>query len=135
MNAQIAIMNILQNDATFSAIVGSGTSAKIYYDEIMQTQQLPFSVIQTDSIDPHDTKDGVSTLDEDFVYVTHFAGTKKQVSDMSLAARAALDRTTGTKNGIIIKGIQFKTQRSDTERLVDKKVFTEEQLYKIMTQQ
>ena len=130
-----AIMNILQNDAGYSAIVGSGTSAKIYYDEVMQTEQLPFAVIQTDSIQPNDTKSGSSTLDEDFVYVTHFAATKKQVSDMSLAARTALDRNIGTFNSIIIKGLQFKTQRSDTERLVDKKVFTEEQLYKIMTQQ
>ena len=135
MNAQFAIMNILQNDAGYSAIVGAGTSAKIYYDEAVQTKELPFVIIKTNNIVPNDTKSGASTLDEDFVYITHFASTKTQVSAMSLAARTALDRNTGTFDSVIVKGIQFRDQISDTERLVDKKVFTEEQLYKIMTQQ
>ena len=135
MNGQLAIMSILQNDATFGAIVGIGSSAKIYYDEAMQTVTTPFAIIKTDGITPNDTKSGASTLDFDLVYITHFAATKKQVTDMSLAARNALDRTTGTKGGIIVIGLQFKDLRSDTERLIDKKVFTEEQLFQIMTQQ
>lgn len=135
MNAQFAMMNILQNDAGYSSIVGSGTSAKIFYDEAIQTQPTPFAIIQNDSIEPRDTKSGVSTLDDDFVYITHFASTKTQAAAMALAARTALDRATGTFDNIVVKGFQFKTQRSDTERLIDKKVFTEEQLYKIMTQQ
>lgn len=135
MNGQLAIMNILQNDGPYSAIVGSGTSAKIYYDEAMETQTLPFAIIQTDSIEPNDTKSGASTLDQDMVYVTHFAATKKQVTAMSVAARTALERKNGTFGGVITIGLQFRTQRSDTERLIDKKVFTEEQLYQVMTQQ
>ncbi len=135
MNGQIAIMNILQNDASFGVIVGTGTAAKIYYDEAMETQTLPFSIIKTDGLTPNDNKDGGSTLDQDLVYVTHFAATKKTVTSMSIAARAALDRAIGTKNGIVVIGLQFKDIRSDTERLIDKKVFTEEQLYQVMTQQ
>lgn len=135
MNGQLAIMNILQNDSAFGAIVGTGTLAKIYYDEAMETQTLPFSIIQTDGLTPNDTKSGGSTLDQDLVYVTHFAATKKTVIEMSTAARAALDRTIGNKGGIIVIGLQFRDIRSDTERLIDKKVFTEEQLYQVMTQQ
>jgi hypothetical protein len=135
MNAQQAIMNILQNDSVYSALVGSGTSTAIFYDEAMEAQGLPFAIIQTDSINPNDSKSGASTLDQDMVYVTHFAATKKMVISMSLAARTALERKNGTFNGIAIIGLQFRTQRSDTERLIDKKVFTEEQLYQVMTQQ
>lgn len=135
MNGQLAIMDILKNDNAFSAIVGAGASAKIYYDEAMETQTLPFTIIKTDSINPNDTKDGASTLDQDMVYITHFAATKIIVQQMSVAARTALERKNGTFGGIITKGLQFKTQRSDTERLIDKKVFTEEQYYQIMTQQ
>lgn len=135
MNGQLAIMNILQNDSAFGSIVGSGTSAKIYYDEAIETIQVPFSIIKTDSITPNDNKDGVSTLDQDLVYITHFAAKKKDVTAMSLAARNALERKNGTFGGISVIGLQFKDLRSDTERLVDKKVFTEEQLYQVMTQQ
>ncbi len=135
MNAEVGIMEILSNDVSYSALVGSGNSAKIYYDEAMETTQLPFAIIQVDEIQPNDTKSGVSKIDEDFIYVTHFAEKKTTVLSMAQAARTALDRTTGTKNGIVIVGFQFRTQRSDSERLVDKKVFTIEQLYKVMTQQ
>lgn len=135
MNAEIGIMEILKNDSSVTALVDSGSSSRIYYDEAMEGQQLPFIILQVDEIQPNDTKSGISTLDEDFVYVTTFAGTKKDAKILATAARAALDRTTGTKNGIQIIGLQFRTQRSDTDRLVDKKVFTIEQLYKVMTQQ
>ncbi len=135
MNGKYAMMNILQNDSTFNAIVGSGTSARIFYNEVDQTTELPFSIIKEDSIEPRDTKSGVSTLDDDFVYITHFSATEKQCGAMALAARNALDRITGTYNSVVVKGNQFQTQRSDTEELVNKKVITIEQLYKIMTQQ
>lgn len=135
MNGQLAIMDILKNDNAFTSIVGAGASAKIYYDEAMETQTLPFTIIKTDSINPNDTKDGASTLDQDMVYVTHFAATKNIVQQMSTRARTALERKNGVFGGITTIGLQFKTQRSDTERLIDKKVFTEEQYYQIMTQQ
>lgn len=135
MNAEQGVMNILSTDAGYGALVGSGSSAKIYYDEAMETTTLPFAIIQADDIQPNDTKSGVSNIDDDFIYVTHFAQKKETVLAMALAARTALDRNIGTENGIVIIGLQFRSQRSDTERLIDKKVFTIEQLYKVMTQQ
>lgn len=135
MKAEVAVMNILQNNSTYNSIVGSGSNAKIYYDEAEQTQQLPFAIIKADSGEFHDTHTSVSTFDEDFIYVTHFASTKKQVLDMAVAARNALEKVTGTYNSVVVLGIQFRNRQSDTERLVDKKVFTEEQLFKIITQQ
>jgi hypothetical protein len=135
MKAEIAVMNILSNDSTYAAIVGSGSNAKIYFDEAEQTQTLPFAIIKADSMESHDTNTTRSTLDEDFIYVTHFSSTKKQVLDMAVAARTALEKVTGTYNSVIVLGIQFRNRQSDTERLVDKKVFTEEQLYKIITKQ
>ena len=135
MNGKYAMMQILQADSTFGAIVGTGSDAKIYYNEVDQTAELPLSIIKEDSIEPRDTKSGVSTLDDDYVYITHFSKTEKQCGAMALAARNALDRMPGTYNSIVVKGIQFITQRSDTEELVNKKAITIEQLYKIMTQQ
>lgn len=133
MNGQLAIMGILKSDPNYTGFVGIGNSAKIFYDEAMETQQLPFCIIKTNNVKPIDTKDGGATVDDDFVYVTHFAATKKQVIQMSIAARVALDRVTGTLGNIRVIGNQYLDEISDTERLIDKKVFTQEQLYKIMT--
>lgn len=135
MKAEVAIMQILANDSTYSAIVGSGSNAKIFYDEAEQTQTLPFAIIKADSMESHDTNTTRSTLDEDFIYVTHFSTTKSQVLAMAVAARLALEKQPGTYNGVVVLGVQFRNRQSDTERLVDKKVYTEEQLYKIITQQ
>jgi hypothetical protein len=131
MKGEIAIQNILVNDSTYNGIV----SGRIFYNEIEQTSVTPLCVLKVDTIDPNDTQDGASTLDFDFIYVTHFAPTYKQCADMALAARTALERKSGTFGGVTISSVQFRTQRSDSEFLVDKKVFTLEQYYKIMTNQ
>jgi hypothetical protein len=133
MNGQLAIMGILKSDPNYTGFVGSGTNAKIFYDEAMETTPLPFSIIKTNNVKPIDTKDGPATVDDDYVYLTHFAATKKQVIQMSICARVALDRVTGRLGNIQVLGNQYLDEISDTERLLDKKVFTQEQLYKVMT--
>lgn len=135
MNAKYAVMAILKADSTFGAIVGEQSGARIYYNEVEQTAQTPFAVIKEDEIQPNDTKSGPSTLDEDFVYVTHFAPSEQVAGQMASACRTALDRVTGIFGGVTICGSQFRTQRSDTEKLTNKKTITIEQLYKIMVQQ
>lgn len=137
MNAELAVVDILQNDSDYSAIV----SDRVFYDEADQGEVLPFSIVRAEDTQPSDDKDGVSTMDHDFIYVTHFAGesetaaAKETVADMASKARTALDRTSGTYNGILVQSIQFLTQRSGTELLVDKKTLTIEQQYKIITTQ
>lgn len=136
MNAHLAAVDILVNDATFGPLVGSSGSRRVYYDEALQTATLPFSIVHEDSIEPTDDKDGVSTLDHDFVYVTHFSSTAAEAADMANKARTALDRkTAGTYNGIAVQSVQFLTQRTGSEYLVDKPVRTIEQLFKIITTQ
>lgn len=133
MNGNLAVQNILANDADYKALVG-GATARVYYDEADQTDQLPFAIVKLDSIEPTDDKDGVSTLDHDFVYVTHFAATMKAAAQLATEARGALDRVTaGTYNGIAVQSIQFLNQRSGSELLVDKKTKTMEQQYKVIT--
>lgn len=137
MNAELAVVDILQDDSNYSAIVGD----RVFYDEADQGEVLPFSIVRAEDIQPSDDKDGPSTMDHDFIYVTHFAGdtetaaAKETVANMASKARTALDRTSGTYNGIVVQSIQFLTQRSGTELLVDKKTLTIEQQYKIITTQ
>lgn len=134
MSGELAVQNILSTNATYNAHVGgSSAAAKIFYDEADQTNALPFAIVFADSVDPNDTKDGVSTLDFDSIYVTHFAATKKKCNQMAVDGRTALDRVSGTYNGVNVESIRFVTQRSGSEFLVDKKVCTVEQLYQVMT--
>jgi hypothetical protein len=133
MSGELAVFNILSTNTTFNSNVGGATSYRIFYDEADQTTVLPFTIVSADSIQPNDTKDGVSTLDFDLINVTHFADTKKKANKMAVDSRGALDRITGTYNAINVESIQFQTQRSGSEYLVDKKVYTVEQLYQVMT--
>lgn len=135
MNGELAVKYLLDNNGAYNAHVGGSSAvARIFYDEAEQTQQLPFCIVSGNDIQPNDTKDGVSTLDFDTVYVTHFAGTKKKVAQMAQDGRTALDRQSGSNlNGINVESIRFITQRSGSEYLLDKKVFTIEQLYQVMT--
>lgn len=134
MNAHLAVVDILVNDATYGPLVGSSGSRRVFYDEAEQTAQMPFAVVHEDSVEPTDDKDGVSTLDHDFVYVIHFGSSMNQTADMAQKGRNALDRkAAGTYNGVQIQSVQFLTQRTGSELLVDKRVRTIEQLYKIIT--
>jgi hypothetical protein len=136
MNGHLAIHKLLSETAGYNALVG-GTEAlaKIFYDEADATTALDFCIVKLEDIDPTDNKDGVSSLDFDFVFVTHFSSTAKKCAALALAGRTACDRQSGTKNGVVVTSVQFQSQRSGTESLVDKKVHTIEQVYKVLTQQ
>src|ERR1041385_5025086 len=136
MDGELAIHKILTDDSAFATVVGgTGTSARVYYDEAQQTSTLPFSIVSLDGIDPHDNKSGVSRLDFDWVYVIHFAADKPTVNDMARKARAAADRKAGTYYNAIVQSVEFITQKSNSEYLVDKPCFTIEQLYKLTIQE
>lgn len=133
MNGDVAFQALLAADTTYQTHVGSATP-KIFYDEADQNTQLPFAIVSLDSVEASDTDTGVSTLDFDHVTITHFAETKLKVAEMAFDCRNAVDRKAGKYNDIIIESVQFETQRSGSEYLVDKRVFTIEQSFQVMTQ-
>lgn len=128
MNGTLAMRGILVADSTYNTMV----AGRIYYAEADQASPLPFSIITGDSVDGKDTKDGASTLDFDMIWLTHFASTYKEVSDMAAAARLALERKSGTYNTKQVVSIQFRDERDGSEFLVNKKTLTKEQLYQVM---
>lgn len=129
MNADLAVRNILATNSTYNAHV----SGRIYYNQADQAQLVPIAIIKEDSLDLNDTQSGVSTLNFNWVYVTHMAETKKKVCQMALDGRTALDRNSaGYQNDVIVESVQYQTQRSTSALLVDKKIFVVEQLYKVI---
>jgi len=130
MNGELAVQAILQADSPYSAVVGTGG---VYYDEITQTQVVPLAIVSLQSIQPTNFKDAPSDMDFDQVVVYHMSSTKKESASMALLGRTALERKSGTYNGIKVVSIMFITQSSFTEQLTNKKVYTTEQIYQVIT--
>jgi len=134
MNGELAVYDLLVNDATFNAHVGgSASAARVYYDIAPQTVELPYTILREDALDPNDTKSGGSDFDFDRIEVRHFASTRLEVANMARDARAVLDRAAeGTYNTIEIAGLQYITQFSDVEEMEDSVQHVKEQLYKVI---
>lgn len=132
MNAEKAIYHLLANSSTYNAHVGGSTVAsRIFYDEVDQTKPYPNTMITAESLDTTDTKDS-SNFDHDIIQVFHSAESKEKSLQMATDARAALTAAAaGTYNGVNVSEIRLIDQDSFTERVVNKKIFTTEQIYKV----
>tara|TARA_R100000655_G_scaffold51305_1_gene88977 strand:+ start:8311 stop:8706 length:396 start_codon:yes stop_codon:yes gene_type:complete len=97
-----AIYNILSNNSPVSSIT-TNISPLI----VGQTVNLPAIIYRTSDNTPSDTKNGVSLLDEIMVEIEFIAETYSVVEDLSAKARTALDRYSGTANGVKIQSVQF----------------------------
>ena len=121
-----AIYALLSANATVLAAV----STRIFPDVATQDAAYPFIVYTIAATDPTDTKEGPSTLDTVTAVVTTFATSYTSAVDISAAARTALDRKTGTYEGVSIQSVRFADQRS-LEMEWDKHVYMIEQVYAI----
>jgi len=104
MKTGLAIYNILINDTDVEALV----SGRVFPNVTKTGTTFPFIIYDISGDSPGDTKDGVSTLDSVSVMVSGYSKTYSEASDLALAIRTALDRLSGTYNGIIIQSIQFQ---------------------------
>lgn len=133
MNAELAVVDILVNDSGYNAIVGgSAGAARIYYDEIDQTSQFPNAMVTNESINPNDTKQN-SNFDGDLIQVFHSASTKAESVQMASLARTALTAVrNATRNGITVNEIRLIDGDSFTEKITNKKIYTTEQIYRVL---
>lgn len=118
MVAEIAINYILANTAAITTLVGSGSSARIYYGRRSQTSAMPAISIEPDGIDPTDQKpdttgtgEGVSRLDVEDVLVFAYGATFTSANSLARAIRTALDKKlAGTYDSISVQSIQFLSE-------------------------
>lgn len=101
-----AIVNILENDIDVSAIIGD----RIFPVVIPQEKSLPAITYERVDTDPNDTKSGVSTLDVPLIDIDLWGKDFAVLKDLAKKIRTALDRFSGTKQGIIIQSIQYQNQ-------------------------
>jgi len=103
MNIGKAIYGILSGTTAVTDIVGT----KIFPEIAEQETAVPFVVYQVQSVQPEDTHDGPSKLDEVRVEVLCYDDAYNGAADLAVAVRGALDRVKGTYNGVNVESVQF----------------------------
>ena len=134
MAAEIALIDILRDDATLGALLGgTGTSARVYPIDRPQGSALPAVVVRGQDIEPSDTKDGVSTLDTEFIQVLMYGEDLNQlILTIEARVRILLDRIAlGTYNTIVIQSSQFQDRDTFSEQIDNNAVYTIEHIYKV----
>jgi len=110
MNAGIAAYVILAQNTDVTDIVG----VNIFPEVAEQETATPFIVYQLLSVAPEDTHDGPSTLDEVRFEFLCYADSYALAADLGSKVRGALDRVSGTYNGVNVESIQFNDVDIDT---------------------
>ncbi len=103
MNTGKAAYGILSTNSNVTTLVGT----RIFPEIAEQEAATPFIVYQLQSVDPDDTHDGPSELDEVRFEFICYADTYDQAADVGEKVRGALDRVSGTYNGVNVESIQF----------------------------
>jgi hypothetical protein len=106
-----AIYYLLSNYSDLTDIV----STRIYPEVAEQDAAMPFVIYTVVSNEPSDTQSSPSQLDIAQVDIVLFSTDYSQVVDMGVAARAALDRITGTYNSVNVQSCQYTSEVIDFE--------------------
>ena len=111
MNAGKAVYGILSANSGVTDIVGT----RIFPEIAEQEAVTPFVIYQLQSVAPEDTHDGPSKLDEVRFEFLCYADSYNAAADLGVAVRAALDRVSGTYNGVHVESVQFNDVDVDIE--------------------
>lgn len=122
-------MDILRDDVTLSGIIGT----RVHLLELPQGATLPSILVRAQGIEPSDTKDGVSTLDTEFIQVLMYGQDLNQlILTIEARVRTLLDRiTAGTYNGVVIQSSQFQDRDTFLEQIDNNSIYTVEHIYKV----
>ena len=107
MNIGKAIYSILSNDSSVSSSVGTRIFPSRYIDE-SGNYQLPFISYQVVSVEPNNTKNGVSTYDYTTAQINIVGNSYNDVITLAQNVRTALDYTSGTYEGVVVDKIFFE---------------------------
>lgn len=102
------IFSLLSNDATVSGLVGLKIYPYIGNDNIVY----PYIIYDQTSLQPTDTKDGVSELDVVSYDIEIYTKNPADLTTLSNAVRDVLDRYSGTVNTKLIDSIRYLGENS-----------------------
>jgi hypothetical protein len=119
------IYNLLSNDATVSGLVG----LKIYPYLGTENIVYPYIIYDQTTLQPTDTKDGVSELDTISYDVEIYTKSPSELTSIANAVRNVLDRYNGTVNTKLIDSIRYLDENSGFS--LDDRVYLRIQNYSI----
>lgn len=128
MNGDLAVIDILRNDATAGGLVG-GTGvvdARVFLSELPQGEVYPAYVVEVFDTEPFDTKDGPSATDHDMVKVTCYAAQMSEAVALQNAARSVVDGNSGSFNGYDVEWIRYLGGDARNEPETNRKIFVRE---------
>ena len=105
MNTGIGIFSLLSNDAAVTAIA----SNRIFPVISGKNSDKPFVTYDIITVQPDDTKTGVSKVDAVDVECVCHAETYSAMADLADAVRSALDRQSVTTATVTIDSIQYQS--------------------------
>ncbi len=113
MKVEQAIVDLCADDTALTAAVGNRITPVI----AAQNSALPYVVYTLISSTPHDTNQGVSSVDDYRVQFDVYAATYQSAVEVYEKLRTAIDKKRGQygPTGTYIDGIRYMTHRSDYE--------------------
>ena len=127
MSADIGVIGRLTSDSSITALVTN----RVYPYSRPQKSVLPAISVRVDGVEPHDTKDGASELDEVMVAVIAYGAKAIDARNVINEVRNSLDRYSGTQNGVVIQSIRFEDEDSFDEQIINNTVYNYEHIYKV----
>ena len=126
MSVSKHIYKKLWNTSNIQSVVDT----RIYPDVAPQGTDFPCLVYSKTSIEPNDTKSGASTNDRINVQLDVYGTTYQQTETIATRVRTALDRYSGTLEGIIFQQVVF-IDDSNEGKDEDRNIFRVRQQYQI----
>lgn len=121
--SEAAILALLKASAAVTALVGSGSNARIYAMTAPQRVTTPYVTYQRISGERWRTMDGPTGMAQPRIQVDAFATTYAGTKALGTAVRQALDGYRGTIGGVRVGGIAIMTDMDLYESDVDPKLY------------
>lgn len=108
MAGEKAISFKLRGTPGVYALCGGITNPRIWLGQRKQGTGLPAVSVELDTTDPTDSKDGVSGIDNDYVFVFNYAASLEAALTLADVSRATVDKAmSGTINTVKVQTVQF----------------------------
>lgn len=108
----MAIFNILTTDANVSLSIGTRCFPNI---NPLRKNDFPYIVYSHAGDDPHDTKNGVSTLNTAIIDISIYHNNMLNNEELAAYVRQAIDRRSGTFQTVVVQSVQYQNQTNQFE--------------------
>lgn len=135
MNGHLPVIAILRASGPVGTYIGGSgvNTARVYPGEAPQQSAYPLIRVEIFDAEAFDTKSGPAYIDHDIVKVFCEGPDETVVSNLTMAARRALEGASGVYAGVEIENIRYLREDTYSAGLTNKVVRTHECDYEVRT--